>query len=133
MGAAPAIANGLIAGTDNIPPILLRAGRVLGAKGVSLYRHIVLPAAFPSYLGGLKQGWAFAWRSLLAGELLVPIANRLSVGVELQQARSFSNAEGVLAWMVVILAIGILVDALLFGTLERWTRRRWGLEETLGA
>ena len=80
LGAAPSIANGLIAGVDHIPPILLRAGRVLGARGVTAYRHVVLPASLPSFVGGLKQGWAFAWRSLMAGELLVIIAGKPSIG-----------------------------------------------------
>src|SRR3954452_8835026 len=68
LGAAPSIANGLIHGIDHIPPILSRAGRALGASGVDLSRHVILPAALPSFVAGLKQGWAFAWRSLLAGE-----------------------------------------------------------------
>src|SRR5262245_61294688 len=80
IGAAPAVANGLISGVDQIPPLLLRAGRVLGAKGINRYRYVVLPAALPSYVAGLKQGWAFAWRSLMAGELLVIIAAKPSIG-----------------------------------------------------
>jgi NitT/TauT family transport system permease protein len=128
LGAAPAIANGLITGIDHIPPLLLRYGRVAGAKDVSLYKRIVLPAALPSLVGGLKQGWAFAWRSLMAGELLVVIAQRPSLGARLQFAREFSDAEGLLAMMIVILLIGIIVDQL-FGVLDRWIRRRWGLVE----
>jgi NitT/TauT family transport system permease protein len=127
LGAAPAIANGLISGADNIPPIQLRAGKVLGAKGVSMYRYIVLPGSMPGFVGGLKQGWAFAWRSLMAGELLVVIAGKPSVGFLLQQNRNLSDAEGLLAMMIVILVIGILVDSLVFGRLEREVRRRWGL------
>jgi len=127
IGAAPSIANGLIAGSDNIPPILLRAGRALGARGFSSYRHIVLPASLPYFVGGMKQGWAFAWRSLMAGELLVVIAGRESIGVLLQTNRNLSNAEGLLATMIAILVIGILVDSLIFGTLDRSIRRRWGL------
>jgi NitT/TauT family transport system permease protein len=73
LGAAPSIANGLIGGIDHVPPILVRAGRMLGAKGPTLFRHVILPAALPSCLAGLKQGWAFAWRSLMAGELIVII------------------------------------------------------------
>ncbi|MFN2486007.1 MAG: ABC transporter permease [Acidimicrobiia bacterium] len=76
IGAAPSIANGLINGVDHIPPVLLRAGRMLGARGMTAWRHVILPAALPSYVGGLKQGWAFAWRSLMAGEILVIIAAR---------------------------------------------------------
>src|SRR5215831_9214317 len=84
LGAAPAVANGLISGIDQIPPLLLRSGAVLGARGLRLYRHVVLPAALPAFLGGLKQGWAFAWRSLMAGELLVVLGNRPSLGARLQ-------------------------------------------------
>jgi NitT/TauT family transport system permease protein len=127
LGAAPAIANGLIAGSDNIPPILLRAGRALGARGLTSYRHVVLPASLPYFMGGLKQGWAFAWRSLMAGELLVVIAGRESVGVLLQTNRNLQNADGLLAVMIAILVVGILVDSLVFGTLDRAIRRRWGL------
>lgn len=130
LGAAPSIANGLIAGVDQIPRILLRAGQVLGARGFDRYRHVVLPAALPSFIGGLKQGWAFAWRSLMAGELLVIIANQPSIGVRLQFAREFSKASEMLATMIVILFIGIVIDALFFGTLDRRIRRRWGLLES---
>jgi NitT/TauT family transport system permease protein len=127
LGAAPSIANGLISGADNIPPILLRAGRVLGARGLAAYRYVVLPASLPSFVGGLKQGWAFAWRSLMAGELLVVIRGKESVGFLLTQNRAVNNSSGLLATMIVILVIGIVVDSLLFGTLERAIRRRWGL------
>lgn len=127
LGAAPAIANGLITGTDHIPPLMVRAGRVLGARGLSLYRHVILPASLPSFVAGLKQGWSFAWRSLMAGELLVVIARKQSIGVQLQIARELADANGLLATMLVILLIGILVDSLLFGTVERAIRRRWGL------
>jgi NitT/TauT family transport system permease protein len=130
LGAAPAIANGLLHGVDHIPPLLLRAGKVLGAKGLATYRHIILPAALPGFVGGMKQGWAFAWRSLMAGELLVIIATRRSLGVELQFAREFSDSEGLLAAMIVILVLGIVVDAVAFGWLERTIRKRWGLLST---
>jgi NitT/TauT family transport system permease protein len=130
LGAAPSIANGLIAGVDHIPRVLLRAGQVLGARGVARYRYVIFPAALPSFVGGLKQGWAFAWRSLMAGELLVVIAGRPSIGSRLQFAREFSDALGLMAMMIVILAIGIVVDLLVFGTLDRAIRRRWGLLES---
>ena len=71
LGAAPSIANGLITGVDHVPPILLRAGHMIGAAALDKFRHVVLPASLPSFVGGLKQGWAFAWRSLMAGELIV--------------------------------------------------------------
>jgi NitT/TauT family transport system permease protein len=125
LGAAPSIANGLISGVDNIPPILLRAGRVLGARGLQTYRHVVIPAALPGFVSGLKQGWAFAWRSLMAGELLVLLGT--SLGVTLQNARDNSDAPGLIAAMIVILAIGIVIDSLFFARAEAAIRRRWGL------
>ena len=127
LGAAPSIANGVISGSDHVPPLLHRSGRVLGAKGLGLYRTVTLPASMPSIIGGLKQGWAFAWRSLLAGELLVIIANTFSVGVNLSNARELADAPALQANMIVILFVGIVIDALFFGTLERIVRKRWGL------
>ena len=127
LGAAPSVANGLIHGIDHIPPILLRAGQVLGARKLDKYRHVILPAALPSFLGGLKQAWAFAWRSLMAGELLVIIANQPALGVRLQLQRELSDATGLIGTMVVVLAIGIIVDQAIFTTMERRIRRRRGL------
>jgi NitT/TauT family transport system permease protein len=133
LGAAPSIANGLISGIDHIQPILLRAGRVLGARRWSSFRYVVLPAALPSFVAGLKQGWAFAWRSLLAGELIVLIPGNFSLGQQLDANRQLADSPGVIAVMIVILVIGILVDALLFGTAERWIRRRYGLVDAAAA
>lgn len=132
LGAAPSIANGLIAGVDHIPPLWLRAGRVLGARGLTLFRHVILPASLPAFVAGLKQGWAFAWRSLMAGELLVVLANRPSLGFQLQFARELNNARVLMATMIMILLVGIVVDALVFGSLERSIRRRRGLLESGG-
>jgi NitT/TauT family transport system permease protein len=126
LGAAPSVANGIITGVDHVPPLLLRAGRVVGARGLAYDRHVVLPAALPSILGGLKQGWAFAWRSLMAGELLVIVANKPSIGARLQFARELSDAEGLLAYMIVILVIGVVVDTA-FGATDRRVRARRGL------
>ncbi|MEN9646705.1 MAG: hypothetical protein RL238_3374 [Actinomycetota bacterium] len=127
LGAAPSIANGLIGGIDNVPPLLRRVGRSMGASRVGLYRDFVVPAAMPSVVAGLKQGWAFAWRSLMAGELLVVIPGTQTIGTRLQFAREFSDAEGVIATMVVILVIGILVDSLVFSRFERRVLRKRGL------
>ncbi|HSH60449.1 MAG TPA: ABC transporter permease [Acidimicrobiales bacterium] len=130
LGAAPSIANGLIAGVDHVPPLLQRAGRVLGASGLRLYRHVILPASLPSFVAGLKQGWAFAWRSLMAGELLVILANRPSIGARLQFARELSDAPALLSLMIVVLVIGIVVDGV-FNQVDGRIRRRRGL--TAGA
>ena len=127
LGAAPSIANGLISGIDQVPPLYLRAGRALGAKGLTFYRRVVLPAALPGFVGGMKQGWAFAWRSLMAGELLVIIPGHRSIGTVLQNAKDVSDANELVATMIVVLVIGILVDALVFGRLQRAVNRRWGL------
>ncbi len=126
LGAAPSIANGLISGVDHVPPMLLRSGRMLGARGLALYRHVIVPATLPSFLAGLKQGWAFAWRSLMAGELLVIIASKPSVGARLHYARELSDAPALVAMMVVVLMIGILVDGM-FARGDRALRWRWGL------
>ncbi len=128
LGAAPSVANGLISGIDHIPPLMLRSGRVLGARGLGLFRFVILPAALPAFVGGLKQGWAFAWRSLMAGELLVIVANRPSIGARLEFARQFSQADTLLALMIVVLVIGILADSV-FSAADRSIRRRWGLIE----
>ena len=130
LGAAPSIANGLLSGIDNIPPILLRAGRVLGAKGWSSLRHIVIPAAMPNFVGGLKQGWAFAWRSLLAGELIGAVPGSHALGQVLDANRNFNDYTGILATMVAIFIVGVVMDALVFGQLDRYVRRQHGLIDT---
>jgi len=87
----------------------------------------VLPASLPGYVAGLKQGWSFAWRSLMAGELLVIIPGHTSIGVQLQVARDLSDAVSLVAAMVLIWVIGFVVDSAVFGTLERSVARRRGL------
>jgi NitT/TauT family transport system permease protein len=126
LGAAPAIAGGLLSGVDHVQPLLVRVGRVMGANGLGLYRHIILPAALPSFVGGLKQGWAFAWRSLMAGELIVIVNHQSSLGVRLEFARQFSDAQQLLALMIVIFVIGVAIDSA-FGAADAAIRRRWGL------
>lgn len=127
LGAAPSVANGVIAGFDQVPPILRRAGRTLGATGWKAYRHVVLPAALPNVVAGLKQGWAFAWRSLLAGELLVLLPGRPSIGLDLNTEYEFSDQVGLISVMLLILLIGVIVDAAFFSTIDRALRRRRGL------
>src|SRR3954447_25308780 len=126
LGAAPSVANGLIAGVDYTPPLLLRAGAMMGLSRLSLYRHLILPASLPAFVAGLKQGWAFAWRSLMAGELLVIIANQPSLGVLLSTDQDQSDMESAVAIIIVILILGVIVDQL-FGVADRGIRRRWGL------
>jgi NitT/TauT family transport system permease protein len=130
LGAAPSIANGLIAGVDYTPPLLLRAGKMMGLRRLSLYRYLILPASLPAFVAGLKQGWAFAWRSLVAGELLVAIVNQPSLGVLLSNDQDQADMQGATAIIIVILILGIIVD-MLFGLGDRAIRRRWGLTGTV--
>ncbi|MFD2767370.1 ABC transporter permease [Micromonospora eburnea] len=131
LGAAPSVANGVIHGVDYVPPLLVRAGRNLGARGLNLYRYVIAPAALPAIVAGLKQGWAFAWRSLMAGELLVVIATRTSIGAQLTYARELSEAPRLMAIMIVILVVGLGVDAA-FGAADKAIRRRWGVLDQAG-
>jgi NitT/TauT family transport system permease protein len=126
LGAAPSIANGLIAGVDYTPPLLLKAGHMMGLRGLSLYRHLIVPASLPAFVAGLKQGWAFAWRSLMAGELLVVIANQPSLGVLLSANQDQADLVSATAIIIVILIIGIGADSG-FSAADRALRRRWGL------
>jgi NitT/TauT family transport system permease protein len=126
LGAAPSIANGLIVGVDYTPPLLLRAGRTMGLSRIAMYRHLILPASLPSFVAGLKQGWAFAWRSLMAGELLVIILGQPSIGVLLSTDQDQSDMAGAIAIMIVILVLGILVD-MIFTRVDATIRRRRGM------
>ena len=127
LGAAPSIANGLITGVDYTPPLLLRAGRTMGLRRIALYRHLILPASLPAYVAGLKQGWAFSWRSLMAGELLVIITGQApSLGILLNTAQDNLDLSGAIGVMIIILVIGIVVD-MVFTKIDLAIRRRRGL------
>ncbi len=126
LGAAPSIANGLIAGVDYTPPLLLRAGRTMGLSRIAMYRHLILPASLPSFVAGLKQGWAFSWRSLMAGELLVIILGQPSIGVLLSNDQDQSDMTGAISIMIVILVLGIAVD-MIFTRVDTTIRRRRGM------
>ncbi|MFI5929957.1 ABC transporter permease [Micromonospora sp. NPDC051543] len=131
LGAAPSIANGVISGVDYVPPLLLRAGRNLGARGLNLYRYVIAPAALPAIVAGLKQGWAFSWRSLMAGELIVVGISQTSLGAQLTYSRELSDAPWLLSTMIVILVLGLVVDAA-FGAADKAIRRRWGVLDQAG-
>jgi NitT/TauT family transport system permease protein len=126
LGAAPSIANGLITGVDYTPPLLLRAGRTMGLGKIAMYRHLILPASLPSFVAGLKQGWAFAWRSLMAGELLVIILGQPSIGVLLNTYQDQADMTGAISIMIVILVLGIGVDTI-FTRADIVIRRRRGM------
>ncbi len=128
MGAIPSIVNGTISGIDQVPPLFTRVGHVLGARGLTLARHVLLPAALPGYIGGLKQGWAFSWRSLMAAELIVNSSTfGFGLGQLLDQSRQLFDIPGVLVGILAILVVGLAVDLLLFSPLERAVLKRRGL------
>jgi NitT/TauT family transport system permease protein len=128
LGAVPSIANGMVSGIDQVPPLFLRVGRVLGARGLAAARFVVLPAVLPAYLGGLRQGWAFSWRSLMAAELIVSSPELgLGLGQLLDQGRLLNDMSLVFAAILGILVVGIAVELCLFAPLERRVLRRRGL------
>lgn len=127
MGSLFSIVLGVQGGIANTPPIFVKAARNLGASGLGLYAQVVLPSAFPTVLAGLKQGWAFAWRSLMAAELLY---FSLSLGNLLQTGRDLNDAAQVMAVMVLIVLIGVAFNQLLFAPLERRVAERWGFGAT---
>ncbi len=123
MGAFLSISLATQDGIRNTPGVYLQAARNLGAAGPSLYARVVLPASLPSIVTGMKLGWTFAWRSLMAGELLYSVPG---LGSMLALGRELNDIAQVVAVMVVIVAIGLLTDRLFFRALERAVQSRWG-------
>lgn len=125
MGAFPSVSLATMSSMRQVPPLLKRAGRTLGAEGWTLYRHVIFPAALPGYIAGLQQAWGFAWKALTAAELIVTAAGAVGLGQLL--ARSQDDVPTLLAALAVIVAIGVLVEYLVFNRLDRRVRRRRGL------
>jgi len=100
------------------------AGRNLGARGLQLFLHVTLPASLPYIVTGLKQGWAFAWRSLISGEMIFV---SLGLGQLLMMGRDLNDMSQVISVMILIVALGYIVDGLVFKTIERRVQQRWGL------
>lgn len=127
MGALFTVAVAVRSGIRTLPPLTLRAAHMLGARGVRLWWHVLLPAILPAFLSGMRQGWAFAWRSLMAAELLSQ-SLKTGVGHLLATGRERSDMAMVLGMISVILVLGLIVDRVLFAPLERFIARRWGVE-----
>ncbi len=125
VGTLFAIAVGTEAAIRNLPPTYLRAAATMGARGWRLYSRVVLPASMPNLVTSLRVGWSFAWRSLMAAELLVM---NLGMGHLLNMGRELADAAQVVSVILMILIIGLAVDRLLFARWERSIRRRWGFE-----
>jgi len=124
MGSFMSVTLAVRDGVKSIPPIYIRASRVLGARGWLFYRHVLLPASLPALLTGAKLGWSFAWRSLMAAELLY---GTIGIGSTLMSGRELHDMALVVAAMLVIVAIGLLFDRVLFQAGERYIQRRWGI------
>ena len=127
MGALFAITLAVRSGVRGLPPLWLKAARMLGATGFTLWSRVLLPAILPAFLGGMRQGWAFAWRSLMAAELLSQ-SLKIGVGHLLSTGRDLNDIPMVLGMVGIILLLGIAVDFVVFVPLERLIARRWGVE-----
>ncbi len=113
-------------GVRNVPPLYARAARTMGSHGLHTWLRVILPAALPFIVGGMKQGWAFAWRSLMAAEIYVTILSGFGLGHLLHYGRELNAMEQVIGIMIVLLAIGLIADKILFSPWERFLHRRWG-------
>src|ERR687897_1548463 len=116
-------------GIRNIPPLYIRASRNMGAKGFSLFRYVMIPAATPSLLVGIKQAWSFAWHALIGAEIL--IAASAGLGHILLVGREFQLMDQIIASMITIFAIGLLFDRIMFSKLEDKVRDKWGLNQSI--
>ncbi len=114
-------------GVRNLPPIYTRAARTMGSRGFHTLWHVVLPASMPYVISGMKQGWAFAWRSLMAAEIYVTLLTGYGLGHLLHFGRELNAMDQVIGIMLIIVVIGLLADKLLFSPWERFLHRRWGL------
>ncbi len=128
MGAVPSIANGLVSGIEQVPPLLPRVGYAMGATRSQAARLIMLPAALPGFFSGLKQGWAFSWRSLMAAEIIATSPSLgFGLGAYLNQGESLSDMPSVIAAIILILIVGIGVELIAFRPAERRILKARGL------
>jgi NitT/TauT family transport system permease protein len=127
MGSCFAIAIALRDGLKTIPPLYQRAGLMMGARGWKLYRYVLLPASLPAMTSSLRQGFAFAWRSLLGAELILTAVSYHGIGFLLEMGRNFNEVETVVATMIIMVLIGMLVDRWVFAKLQKRVQARFGL------
>ncbi len=127
MGTVWSVVIAVSDAVKSIPPIYHRAARTMGASGLSLLWKVTIPASLPVVLIGMKQGWAFAWRSLLAAEIFVTIISGFGLGQLLHYGRELHAMEQVFGVMLVVVAIGLLTELLIFGMLRKRLAQRWGL------
>ncbi|MEP6708561.1 MAG: ABC transporter permease [Verrucomicrobiota bacterium] len=117
-------------GVRHVPPIYRRAALTMGSKRLHIWFKVILPAALPFIVSGMKQGWAFAWRSLMAAEIFVTILTGFGLGQLLHYGRELNAMEQVIGIMLVIVVIGLLADKIFFSPMERFLHRRWGTGTT---
>lgn len=130
MGTIWPVSLSTYTGVKSVPTIFVRAARTMGSQGLHTWSHVILPASLPVIIGGLKLGWAFAWRSLMAAEIYVTAMERLGLGQLLHQGRLAGSLSQVIGVMLVIMVIGLLADKILFSPWERFLHRRWGTTKT---
>lgn len=120
----------VIIATDNgvrtVPPIYVRAAQTMGSRRLHTWMKVIVPASLPFIVSGMKQGWAFAWRSLMAAEIYVTILTGLGLGHLLHYGRELNAMDQVIGVMLVIIAIGLLADKMIFSPCEKFLYRRWG-------
>ena len=116
-------------GVRNVPPIYRRAALTMGSRRLHMWFKVILPAALPFIVSGMKQGWAFAWRSLMAAEIFVTILTGYGLGQLLHYGRELSAMDQVIGIMFVIVVIGLLADKIFFSPIERFLHRRWGTSQ----
>ncbi len=124
LGAAGIVMVETDTGIREVPPLIQRAARTMGARGVRYFWFVVVPAAIPRIVGGLRLAWAFGWRALMAGELLTSVSG---LGQRLNQVAKAQQIDQLLALMLLIAAIGLVIDGLIFKRMEYEVRIRWGL------
>ncbi len=129
MGTLWSVALSTETAVRNLPPIYRRAARTMGSKRLHLWVHVIAPASLPSVIGGMKQGWAFAWRSLMAAEIYITVlSGGFGLGNLLHYGRELHAMDQVFAIIIVVVIIGLLADKILFGPAERFLHRRWGTD-----
>lgn len=127
IGSTFAIALAIESGVKNVNPLFIRAAKTMGASGLNVYWNVIIPASLPSVITGLKQGWSFAWRALMAGEMM---SATIGLGQVLVVGRDLADISQVTAVMIVIVFLGVTVDKCIFGKIEADMRHKWGLDRT---
>lgn len=131
MGTVWSVVLATETGVRNVNPLYVRAARTMGSRWFHTWLQVILPASLPFIVAGMKQGWAFAWRSLMAAEIFVTIISGFGLGHLLHYGRELNAMEQVIGIMLILVLIGLLAEKILFSPWEKWLHRRWGTDRTL--